>query len=249
MERFINKYAVVTGGAKGIGRAVVQRFIKEGINGIAILDYDDANMEKTASEFSSDRQKIKTIHCDIGDMSSIIKAFEKVAVQLPRVDILINNAGILRDVMMHKMDESQWDIVLNVNLKGAWQCMEQVIPGMRERQYGRIVSVSSISAWGNVGQANYAASKAGLLGLTASAAKELGRKNITVNAVAPGYIDTDIIKTVPQKIQDSWLQQIPLQRFGRPEEIASVIAFLASDDASYVSGSCVACNGGVFSSF
>ena len=239
-----DKYAVITGGAKGIGRAVVERFLAEGVKGIAILDYDAETGKKTVAELDLEGEKLLFIQCDIGDLNDVEKSFEEVYRQFGKVDILVNNAGITRDSMLHKMTLEQWDAAINIDLTGVFYCMKQVIPHMRSQEYGKIVNISSTSAYGNVGQANYAAAKAGLLGLTATAAKELGRKNITVNAVAPGYIDTDILKTIPKEILAKYIETIPCQRLGKPSEVASVVTFLSSDDSSFVSGNCILCCGG-----
>jgi NAD(P)-dependent dehydrogenase (short-subunit alcohol dehydrogenase family) len=241
MSDLSGKYAVVTGGGKGIGRKVAERFLKDNCAGIAILDYDKETAEKTAAELGN---RVLAIHCDVGSKEMVERAFKIVYEQFPRIDILINNAGLTRDAMLHKMSLEQWNTVITTDLTGVFLCMQQVVNGMKEQGYGKIVNVSSTSAYGNMGQSNYSAAKAGILGLTATAAKELARKNITVNAVAPGFIDTDIIKTVPPEILDQWKQSIPMQRLGRPEEIADVIAFLSSDQSSYVTGCCIPCCGG-----
>lgn len=189
-----NKYAVVTGGGKGIVRAIVERFLEENAAGVAIIDYDIETAGKTVEELNEDR--VFAVKCDVSSVEQVEEAFAKALERMGRIDILINNAGLTRDKMMHNMTYEQWDTVLNANLKGAFICMKQVIPGMRERMYGKIVNISSTAAYGNAGQTNYSASKAGIMGLTCTAAKELGPKNITVNAVAPGYIATDILRTV-----------------------------------------------------
>ncbi|MDR1210793.1 MAG: 3-oxoacyl-ACP reductase FabG [Spirochaetaceae bacterium] len=241
MGNLAGRYAVVTGGAKGIGRKVAERFLRDGCAGIAILDYDRETAEKTSAELGS---LVIPVHCDVSSKEMVEKAFQTVYEKFPRVDILVNNAGLTRDAMLHKMSLEQWLTVINADLTGIFLCMQQVVKAMREQCYGKIVNVSSTSAYGNPGQANYSAAKAGILGLTATTAKELGRRNITVNAVAPGFIDTDIIKTVPPETLEQWKQNIPMQRLGRPEEIADVIAFLSSDQSSYVTGCCIPCCGG-----
>jgi NAD(P)-dependent dehydrogenase (short-subunit alcohol dehydrogenase family) len=240
------RYAVVTGGAKGIGRKVVERFLKDDCAGIAILDYDKETVEKTSAELGP---LTFPIHCDVGSQEMVEKAFKAVYDKFPRIDILVNNAGLTRDAMLHKMSFQQWTTVINTDLTSIFLCMRQVVPAMRDQGYGKIVNVSSTSAYGNTGQANYSAAKAGILGLTATTAKELARKNITVNAVAPGFVDTDIIKTVPRETLDQWVQASPMQRLGKPEEIADVIAFLSCDKSSYVTGCCIPCCGGMIIEF
>jgi len=242
MNRLQGKFAVVTGGAKGIGEKIVERFLSEGCEGVAILDYDAATANETVKRLLDSR--VRAVRCDIGDAGEVEGAFREVYSHFGRIDILVNNAGLTRDAMVHKMTYEQWDTVLGVNLKGAFLCMKQVIAPMREQCYGKIINISSVSAYGNIGQANYAASKAGILGLAATAAQELGRKNITVNTVLPGYIDTDILKTVPEKVLRQWVEKIPLQRLGKPEEVASAVLFFASDDSSFVSGASLICSGG-----
>lgn len=244
MGKLNGKYAVVTGGGKGIGRAVVERFVAEEAASIAILDYDIATAEATAKELGNDTCKVFAVKCDVSSPEAVESAFREVFGQFPQVDILINNAGLTRDAMLHKMTLEQWDTVMNANLKGIFLCMQQVMPGMREHQYGKIVNISSISAYGNIGQANYAASKAGILGLTATAAKELGPKNITVNAICPSAIYTDIVKTIPQKLLEAIPGNIPLKRWGQPSEVASVVLFLSCEDSSFVTGEMMQVGGG-----
>jgi len=242
MGQLSGKYAVVTGGGKGIGRKIVERFLAEGAAGIAILDYDAEMANSTVTELADER--VFAVRCDVSSVEMVEDAFHQVYGKFGRIDILINNAGLTRDAVLHKMTYEQWDTVLGANLKGAFLCMKQVIAQMREQNYGKIVNVSSTSAYGNIGQANYAASKAGMMGLTATAAKELGSKNITANVLVPGFVDTDIIKTVPEKVREQWIASIPLRRLGQPEELASAALFLASDESSFVTGSCLMCCGG-----
>ena len=247
MPRIDGRYAVVTGGGKGIGRAIVTRFLAEGAQGIAILDYDIETALKTAAELDS--EKIMAVRCDVSSPEQVEEAFKKVFERFPVIDILINNAGLTRDAMLHKMTFDQWDTVLNADLKGIFACIKQVVPGMRERGYGKIVNIASTSARGNIGQANYSAAKAGILGLTATAALELAPKNITVNAVAPGLIDTDILKTVPDKILEDWIGRSPIRRKGKPEEIAAVVYFFSNDDSSYTTGQTIYVCGGTHITF
>lgn len=246
MPNLTGKYAVVTGAGKGIGRKIVERFLAEGAAGVVILDYDPETANRTVDELNAG-QRLIAVKCDVSSAELVQAAFQTVYERFPRVDILINNAGLTRDAMLHKMSVEQWDTVLETNLKGQFLCMKQVIPAMREARYGKIVNVSSTSAYGNIGQTNYAASKAGVLGMSAAAALELGRYNITVNVLLPGYVDTDIIKTVPQDIIDGWVNKaIPMRRLGKPEELASAALFLACDDSSFVTGAVLpVCGGGL----
>jgi 3-oxoacyl-[acyl-carrier protein] reductase len=244
MNELKGKYAVITGGAKGIGRSTVERFLEEGIAGVAVLDYDIETARKTIAELTGNGIDLFAIKCDVGSETMVVSSFKTVYERFPRIDILVNNAGLTRDAMLHKMSFEQWQTVINADLTGIFFCMRQVAPRMREQNYGKIVNVSSTSAFGNVGQTNYAAAKAGILGLTATAAKELGRKSITVNAVLPDFIETDMVKTVPLETLELWRQQSPMLRGGKPEEVANVIVFLSSDRSSYVSGCSITVGGG-----
>lgn len=244
MGKLNGKYAVVTGGGKGIGRAVVERFVAEDAAGIAILDYDIVTAEAAAKELGTDTCNVFAAKCDVSSPYAVEAAFKTIYTEFPRVDILVNNAGLTRDAMLHKMTLEQWDTVINANLKGMFLCTQQVLADMRERQYGKIVNISSISAYGNIGQANYAASKAGILGLTATAAKELGPKNITVNAICPSAIYTDIVKTIPQKLLEAIPGNLPLKRWGQPSEVANAVLFLSCDDSSFITGEMLQVGGG-----
>ncbi|SMC90082.1 3-oxoacyl-ACP reductase FabG [Papillibacter cinnamivorans] len=243
MGKLDGKYAVVTGGGKGIGEAIVQRFLEDGAAGVAILDYDIELAEKTAAALG---EKVFAVKCDVGDSANVAAAFKTVYEKMGRVDILVNNAGLTRDSMLHKMSEEQWRRVMSADLDGVFFCCKQVVDGMRAQNYGKIVNVSSVSAFGNPGQANYSAAKAGIIGLTRTLGKELFRYNINVNAVAPGWINTDIIKTVPKEMLEAGIKSIPARRVGEPSEVASVISFLSSDDCSFMGGSCLVIAGGLF---
>lgn len=235
---------MVTGAGRGIGRAIARRFLDEGVEAIALLDLDGQRAETTALEVDPSGQRAFGVQCDVASESSVEAAFAEVFGRIEGIDILVNNAGITRDSMFHKMTAAQFRQVVDVHLGGTFLCCQQVVPGMRERGYGKIVNISSTSAFGNPGQANYAAAKAGIDGLTRTLAKELGRRNITVNSIAPGMTDTAIIKTVPGEILDAMIAACPMQRLGKPEEVAAVAAFLASDDSSFVSGTTILCCGG-----
>jgi 3-oxoacyl-[acyl-carrier protein] reductase len=240
MGKLSGKYAIVTGGGKGIGETIVKRFLEDGIEGVAVLEYDIKLMENM--DVASD--KVLPIQCDVSDDEQVKSAVSQAVEHFGTVDILVNNAGITRDSMFHKMGDEAWDAVLNVNLKGAYHLCKYVIPIMRKNACGRIVNISSVSAFGNVGQTNYAASKAGLIGFTKTLAKESGPKNILVNCVAPGYIETDMYNDVPQEIITEHMKLIPLRRLGQPGEVASAVSFLSSDDASFISGQCLIISGG-----
>ncbi len=243
MYDFSERYVVVTGAGKGIGRVIAERFLTDGAAGVALLDYDEKLVQATAAELDPAGGRAMAITCDVSNEESVQAAFAKIYEKFGRVDILVNNAGIIRDAMFHKMTPAQMHQVMNVNFFGTYNCIYQVVPGMREQGYGKIVNISSTSSYGNVGQANYSASKAAMEGMTKTLAKELGRKNITVNCVLPGMIDTEMMRSIPADMLENSIKGTPMQRMGEPREIAALVAFLASDEASYVSGTCIICSG------
>lgn len=244
MKKLENKVAVVTGGARGIGAAIAERLLADGASKIFVLDINSEQVEEMAKSLDPSLKTVIPMKCNVGDGEEVALVFEKIMEQEGKVDILVNNAGITRDKMFHKMDQSQWDDIIKVNLTSLYYTCQAVIPKMRQQNYGKIINLSSTSAWGNAGQTNYSASKAGILGFTRSLAKEVGSKNITVNAIAPGLIDTEMTRAMPEHISSMALMLCPLARNGQPEEIASVVSFLASDDSSYVTGDCIHVSGG-----
>lgn len=244
MTKLFNKVAVVTGAAQGIGEAIVKRLLEDGATSVVALDINREQLEQSAKELDATGEKVLPIKCNIADSAEVNDAFNKIYEKLGRVDILVNNAGIIRDVMFHKMTQEQWDSVLSVNLTSVYNCCQAVVAKMRNQNYGKIVNVSSTSAWGNIGQVNYSASKAGMIGFTRSLAKELGNRNITVNAIAPGLIDTEMTKNIPEPMKSVALMLCPAARAGNPSEVASVVSFLASDDSSFVNGECIKVCGG-----
>ncbi|QFG00415.1 SDR family NAD(P)-dependent oxidoreductase [Psychrobacillus glaciei] len=243
MGKLEGKYAIITGGGKGIGESIVKRFLEDGIGGIAVLEYDLNLAKEMITRLDTSDAEVLAIQCDVSNDNQVEKAVSQAMKHFGTVDILVNNAGITQDSMFHKMTDEAWDAVINVNLKGAYYLCKHVVPIMRKNAFGKIVNISSISAFGNVGQANYAASKAGLIGFSKTLAKEGGPKNINVNCVAPGYIETDMYKTVPTEIIEEHIKNTPLRRLGKPHEIASVVSFLSSDDASFLSGQCITVSG------
>ena len=245
MYNFEGKIVVVTGAARGLGRAMAQRFLKDGAEGVAFLDLDENALKETVKELNPEGDRAMYAICNVADVESVTKAFDEVNAKFGKVDILINNAGITRDSFATKMSAENFDLVVDISLNGAFYCIQQVIAGMRERGFGRIISMSSISHRGNVGQANYAAAKAGLIGMTKTLSDELSASGITANCIAPGLINTDIIKTIPEKNMEIFLKAIPMHRLGEPEEVASLAAFLASDEAAYISGQCIQITGGL----
>lgn len=243
MSNLTGKYAVVTGAGKGIGAAIAKRMLDDGVAGVAMLDYDGTLVAATAAKLDETGKRAVAVACDVSDADQVHAAVEKVLEIFGRIDILVNNAGITRDAMFHKMERSAWDAVLNVNLTGPYNLCREIFPLMRAQEYGRIVNISSTSAFGNVGQANYAATKAGLLGFTKTLAREGAPKNVVANVLAPGYINTDMFQAVPDKIIEEYMRGIPMRRLGEPEEIASVVSFLSSDDTSFMSGQCLIVSG------
>ena len=244
MKNLSGKYCIVTGAGKGIGRAIAERFLEEQAAGIAILEWDIALAEATAKELDPTGERVIAIKCNVADSDMVKAAVDAVVAKFGRVDVLINNAGVTRDKIFHKMTDDDWNTVININLNGAYNLCKFVVPLMRDQEGGSIVNITSTSVMGNPGQANYAASKAALEGFTRTMGKELGRKNVRMNCIAPGYIDTEMMRAVGEEILTRMIKGIPAQRLGRPEEIASVAAFLASDDASWLSGETIFVSGG-----
>lgn len=245
MYDFNGKIVAVTGAAQGLGAAMVQRFLQEGAAGVALLDLNQEGLKATAARLDPAGTRTITVLCNVADHRSVEEAFSQISARFSRVDILINNAGITRDSMSHKMMVEQFDPVVQVSLNGAFYCVQQVIGGMRERGWGRVISLSSLAADGNIGQVNYSAAKAGVIGMTKTLALELASHNITVNCIAPGLINTDIIKSVPEKQMEVFLKNIPMHRVGEPEEVANLAVFLASDEAAYITGQCIKITGGL----
>ena len=244
MERLHGRIAVVTGAGRGIGFAIAKRFLKEGAQ-VAMLDINSDILNEAQAELDEGKN-ICTFECNVADRQNVNSVLAAVEKKLGPVDILVNNAGITRDAMFHKMLDDQWDAVLQVNLGGIYNCCKAVVEGMRNRKYGKIVNFASVSAFGNIGQTNYGAAKAAVIGFTKCLAKETARNNITVNAIAPSYVDTEMLRAVPENVMEKFLAAIPLGRLAAPEEIASVAAFLCSDDSSFVTGECIVVSGGSY---
>ena len=235
------KFAVVTGSAKGIGKATAEIFVREEVAGIAIVDYDYETACKTAEELGPAAFPVK---CDISDPEQVAAAVKAIKERFGRIDILVNPAGVPRDAMFHKMTVEQWMKVINTNLNGTFFWCHEVINDMRNQGYGRIINISSASVRGVVGQCNYAATKAAMIGFTNTLAKEVAKKGVTVNCVAPGATDTDMYQAVPQHVMDAMIASNPMNRLGKPSEIGEVIAFVASERASYLNGQWILVNGG-----
>ncbi|MEI6350390.1 MAG: 3-oxoacyl-[acyl-carrier-protein] reductase [Verrucomicrobiota bacterium] len=246
MNRFENQIAIVTGAGRGIGEAIAKRLTEEGAK-VACVSRSEANSAKVADGINAVHPcAAKAYAVDVADKKAVDAVCEQIFADFGKVNILVNNAGITRDGLAMRMSEEDWDAVIDTNLKGAFNFIQGVMRPMIKQRSGRIVNISSVAGlMGNAGQANYAASKAGLLGLTKSLARELAGRNITVNAVAPGFIKTDMTDVLPEAIKTGVLSQIPAGHFGEPEDIASAVAFLSSSEAKFITGQTLTVDGGM----
>lgn len=242
MSKFKDKVAVVTGAAGGIGAAIIRDFSSKGAK-VAIFDINEVGINSLAHEVIENGGEAIAVRCDVSDATDVKAAFDKVIAAFGKVDILINNAGIIRDNLIFKMTENEWDSVIDIHLKGSFLCAKEAQKYMVANGYGKIVNLSSTSALGNRGQVNYSAAKAGLQGFTKTLAIELGPKGINVNAIAPGFIETEMTKATAERLgitleqmSQAVVQQLAIKRAGQPQDIANVAAFLCSDEASYVTG-------------
>lgn len=243
--RLADKVAIITGGVQGIGRATVEKFIAEGAR-IAIWDINAEAGDSYAASLREQGNDVRFYSVNTTDAEEVTTTAQKVQDDFGRIDILINNAGITRDATLQKTTAAQWQQVLDVNLTGVFNCTQAVYPFMKELGGGRIINASSVvGLQGNFGQSNYVATKAGVIGLTKVWAREFGRRGVTVNAVAPGFIATEMINTIPEKILDGFRGKSALNRLGEPAEVANVYAFLASDEAAFITGTTISVDGGV----
>ena len=239
-----DKVAIITGASQGIGRTMATVFAESGANVICVARSED-KIKELSSEIENKGGRAIPIACDIGDGDAFSNTIKSVVDQFGKLDILINNAGITRDALLMRMNESQWDEVIQTNLKGAFFGMKAAIRPMMKNKFGRIINITSIvGLTGNPGQANYAASKAGLIGMTQSIAKEVGSRGITVNCIAHGWIDTEMTEELPENSKRDLLDRIPIGKIGKPENIAHAAVFLASDEASYITGQTITVDGG-----
>lgn len=245
MKRFENKVVVITGGASGIGKAAVEKFAREGA-AVAIWDVSEVQGKELELILLNEGLIARFIKVNTANFEEVEAATKEVIKQFGKIDVLINNAGITRDASLQKMTAEQWQQVMDVNLTGVFNCTKAISPNMIQNNFGRIINTSSIvGLYGNYGQSNYAATKAGVIALTKTWARELGKNNITVNAVAPGFIATDMIKTIPEKVIDMMKEKIPLKKLGTAEDVANVYVFLASHEAQFISGTVISVDGGL----
>ncbi|MEW6665610.1 MAG: 3-oxoacyl-[acyl-carrier-protein] reductase [Thermodesulfobacteriota bacterium] len=242
------RVVVITGGSKGIGRAVALRFAREGARiVVAHYDPDDSAARETLGKLAELGVQSEAHRVNVSSYGEVEAFFKGVLSRLGRVDVLVNNAGIVKDTLLMRMSEQDWDLVLGVNLKGVFNCTQAVIRAMVRQRGGRIVNISSVVGQiGNPGQANYAASKAGIMGFTKTVAREAAGRGITANVVAPGFIDTEMTASLPEKVREGFLQQIPLARMGKPEDVAEAVFWLCSDAAGYITGQVIHVNGGLY---
>ena len=246
MKRFENKIVLVTGAGRGIGASIAKRFASEGAEVIVNYSGNDEAAQKTVDEITATGGQAQKYKCSVNDSESVKVMIDEIIKEFGRIDILVNNAGITKDGLMLRMTDEDFDRVIDVNLKGTFNCTKYVSKYMLKQKSGKIINISSVVGLsGNAGQVNYSASKAGIIGITKSAAKELSSRGITVNAVAPGYVDTDMTKVLSDNIRNEILKNIPLRRMGNVEDISNCVAFLASEDASYITGQVISVDGGM----
>lgn len=246
MKRFEGRVSVVTGASQGIGEVIARDLAAEGA-AVVLVDVQADKLEAVAASIAGAGGRAEARAVDVGDADAVEAAVAAVVAAHGRIDHLVNNAGITRDGLLMRMKEADWDLVLRVNLKGAFNFSKSVLRTMIAARYGRIVNIASIAGlMGNAGQANYAASKAGLIALAKSLAREVGSRGITVNAVAPGFIATAMTDALPEEVRKAYLEAIPLKKFGLPKDVASAVEFLLSEEAAYITGQVVGVNGGMY---
>ncbi len=241
-----NRIAFVTGASRGIGKAIALRLSRSG-HDIVVASPEVDNNELVASEIRSAGGKAMTLDFDLASLASIKQGVAAALKEFGKIDVLVNNAGITKDGLAVRMKPEDWQLVLQINLSGAFYTAQQVLLGMMRERWGRIINIASVvGQMGNAGQANYVSSKAGIIGLTKALAQEVASRNITVNAVAPGFIETDMTAKLPAEVKERMLAAVALRRFGRPDDVAGVVNFLAGDDAAYITGHVVNVNGGMY---
>jgi 3-oxoacyl-[acyl-carrier protein] reductase len=241
-----DQIVLVTGGARGIGKAIAENFAKKGAH-LIIADISLGSAEETAREIAAAGVRTLALSLDVSKSGDVTAAFEKIIKEFGRIDVVINNAGITKDGLILRMKEEDWDAVININLKGVFLCSKEAVKLMIKQRYGRIVNIASVVAFiGNPGQANYSASKAGIVGLTRTIAAEYASRGVTANAVAPGFIATAMTEALPDNIKQEMLKSIPVGTFGSVDDVANAVAFLASRDNGYITGQVIHVNGGMY---
>jgi len=244
-----DKVALVTGGSRGIGKAIVWELVRQGFRiGVNYVDFDQnrEQAEELVSLIKEAGGEALAVSGNVADAEEVETMVQEVVKHFGRIDILVNNAGITKDNLLMRMKEEDWDTVININLKGTFNCCKSVVKLMMKQKYGKIVNVASVvGLMGNAGQGNYAASKAGIIGFTKSLARELASRNINVNAIAPGFIATAMTDSLPENAKENLIKQIPLQRLGKPEDVADLVGFLVSEKAAYITGQIIAVDGGM----
>lgn len=240
------KIAFITGSARGIGKSIATAFVKAGAN-VVIADIDLASSRQTSEEIKEGSVETHAVQIDVANADSVAAAFKSAMDRFGRIDVLVNNAGITRDNLVLRMKEEDWDLVLNINLKGTFLCSKEAVKIMSKQKYGRIVSISSVVAFiGNPGQANYSASKAGMIGLTKTIAKEYASRGITSNAVAPGFIVTAMTDALPENVKEEMMKAIPIGKFGTVDDVAHAVLFLSLPESGYITGQVIHVNGGMY---
>jgi len=247
MDNLKGKVALITGGSRGIGKSISKRLASQGATVVINYIQNETAAEDTKKEIEESGGQVFTSKFDVADFDAVHEEVDKIIEKLGGLHILINNAGITKDTLLMRMKEEDWDNVISINLKGVFNCTKAVTRNMFKQREGRIVNLTSVvGEMGNAGQTNYAASKAGIIGFTKACAREMASRGITVNAVSPGFIKTDITDELTEELKKDYISKIPLNRFGTPEDIASAVAFLVSDDAAYITGEVFRVNGGIY---
>jgi 3-oxoacyl-[acyl-carrier protein] reductase len=244
--KLTGRVALVTGAAQGIGKAVALLLARNGAD-IVVSDINLEKAEETANEISSIGRKALAVKVDVANWNDVERMVEVILEKFAKIDILVNNAGITRDKLILRMTEEDWDAVLNVNLKGTFHCTKAVVRHMAKQRSGKIVNIASVvGEMGNAGQANYSASKAGVIGLTKTIAREFAQRGININAIAPGYIETPMTEVLPEKAKEELKKLIPMERLGKPEDVAEAVLFLVSEESNYITGQVLNVNGGIY---